>query len=289
MSANTQNPHIIDVTEENAQQVLIEESKQRPVLIDFWADWCGPCKSLMPVLEKLANEYAGQFLLAKVNADEQQMLCANFGVRSLPTVMLMKDGAPVDGFSGAQPESEVRQLLEKYLPKPWDLQLEQANELIKSENYSDAMAILKQAYNDSAQQANIALTYAGVLLHNKRLDEAAVVLEAIKLADRDATFEQLMAQLELAQQAGKSPEIDALEAQLKNDPANLDLQLQLAVQYSQHEYYKEALELLFPVLQKNLNYADGEGKKTFTDILSVMGKGDPIAVEYQRKLYTLLY
>ena len=249
MSANTQNPHIIDVTEENAQQVLIEESKQRPVLIDFWADWCGPCKSLMPVLEKLANEYAGQFLLAKVNADEQQMLCANFGVRSLPTVMLMKDGAPVDGFSGAQPESEVRQLLEKYLPKPWDLQLEQANELIKSENYSDAMAILKQAYNDSAQQANIALTYAGVLLHNKRLDEAAVVLEAIKLADRDATFEQLMAQLELAQQAGKSPEIDALEAQLKNDPANLDLQLQLAVQYSQHEYYKEALELLFPELR----------------------------------------
>jgi len=289
MSSDNTNPHIIDVTEENAQQVLIEESKQRPVLIDFWADWCAPCKNLMPVLEKLATEYAGQFLLAKVNADELQPLAGQFGVRSLPTVMLMKDGQPIDGFSGAQPEAEVRKLLEKHLPKAWDIQLQQAQELIAGEQFTEAMPLLKQAYDDSGKQADIALAYAGLLLNSKRLDEAEAILKEIKLVDQDAVFEQLMAQLELAREAGKAPEIEALEKQVKESPEDLALQFQLAVQYSQHEFHKDALELLFPLLQKDLAYSEGEGRKIFMDILSVLGKGDPLAAEYQRKLYTLLY
>ena len=119
--------HIVDIDEGNAQQWLIEESQQRPVVVDFWADWCAPCKQLMPLLEKLANEYAGAFLLAKVNADEQQMLASQLGVRNLPTVMVIKDGQPVDGFSGAQPESVIRELLEKYLPSPWNAKITEAN------------------------------------------------------------------------------------------------------------------------------------------------------------------
>ena len=93
--------HIVEIDESNAQQLLIEESMARPVVVDFWADWCGPCKQLMPILEKLADEYQGAFLLAKVNADEQQMLAQQLGVRSLPTVMVIKDGQPIDGFQGA--------------------------------------------------------------------------------------------------------------------------------------------------------------------------------------------
>ena len=100
--------YIVNIDETNAQQILIEESSRRPVLVDFWADWCEPCKTLMPLLEKLAEEYQGQFLLAKVNADEQQGIAQQLGVRSLPTVMLIKDGQPVDGFVGAQPESQIR-------------------------------------------------------------------------------------------------------------------------------------------------------------------------------------
>ena len=105
--------HIVEIDESNAQQLLIDESMTRPVVVDFWADWCGPCKQLMPILEKLADEYQGAFLLAKVNADEQQMLAQQLGVRSLPTVMVIKEGQPIDGFSGAQPESAVREMLEK--------------------------------------------------------------------------------------------------------------------------------------------------------------------------------
>ena len=94
--------HIVEIDESNAQQLLIEESMTRPVVVDFWADWCGPCKQLMPILERLADEYQGAFLLAKVNADEQQMLAQQLGVRSLPTVMVLKEGQPIDGFSGAR-------------------------------------------------------------------------------------------------------------------------------------------------------------------------------------------
>src|SRR5690606_23449923 len=124
--------HIVDITLENAQQLLIDESFNRPVLVDFWADWCAPCKALMPILEKLANEYQGAFLLAKVNADEQNMISGQFGVRSLPTVILIKDGQPIDGFAGAKSEVEVRELLQKYLPKAWEATLQEAEALISA-------------------------------------------------------------------------------------------------------------------------------------------------------------
>ena len=104
--------HVVDIDENNAQQYLIDESFNRPVVVDFWADWCAPCKQLMPLLKKLADEYAGAFLLAKINADEQQGISGQLGVRSLPTVMVFKDGQRVDGFAGAQPETAVRELLQ---------------------------------------------------------------------------------------------------------------------------------------------------------------------------------
>lgn len=281
--------HIVDIDMNNAQAMLIEESLKRLVVVDFWADWCEPCKNLMPVLEKLANEYAGQFLLAKVNADTENMIASQFGVRSLPTVMLIKDGQPVDGFTGAQPESAVREILEKYLPKPWDFQLQQGIELLESDQHAAAASVLAEANASSGQRADIAVFYAKALIACRRLEEAQAVLDAIKLADQDAEYKQTLAQLELAQQAGKAPEVEALEAQLAENPDDLNLALQLGSQYATHEYYKEALELLFPLVARDLNALDGELKRAFMDILAQLDKADPLAATYQRKLYTLLY
>ena len=146
---------IVDVTEQNAQSILIEESKHRLVMVDFWADWCGPCKSVMPILEKLTQEFQGQVLLARVNADQQGQIAAQFGVRSLPTVVFMKDGQPIDGFMGAQPESAIRELLEKHLPKPWDLMLEQAQELSAQGKVGEAVPLLRQAHEQSKQRGDI--------------------------------------------------------------------------------------------------------------------------------------
>jgi putative thioredoxin len=273
----------------NAKELLIDESFQRPVVVDFWADWCGPCKTLMPILEKLANEYAGQFLLAKVNCDEEQNIASQFGVRSLPTVMVMKDGQPVDGFVGAQTETAIRQMLEKYLPKPWDLQLVQAREHIAAGDYGTALTLLRAAYDESRKRADIGIELAGVLLALNRLDEAQAQLDSIKLADRDQRYEQMVAQIDLRRQAAKTPEITALEAELQRAPDNLEAAYQLALQYSQSQQHREALELLIGILRRNREFREGGAKKTLLDIIATLGNSDPLAKEYQRKLFSLMY
>ena len=178
--------YIVNIDESNAAQLLIDESHKRPVVVDFWADWCEPCKVLMPLLEKIANEYQGAFLLAKVNADDQQMIAQQFGVRSLPTVMVIQNGQPVDGFAGAQPEAQVRQMLEKYLPKPWDGLLQMAMEAMDAGDFAAALSPLRQAWEDSGRRLDITLAYAHALIESLRLDEAETVLATVRLADQDA-------------------------------------------------------------------------------------------------------
>jgi len=281
--------HVIDVTPENAQQVLVEESSKRLVVVDFWADWCAPCKALMPILEKLAEEYQGLFLLAKVNADQQPDISGQFGVRSLPTVIMMKDGQPVDAFQGALPETEVRKVLEKFLPSAWDGLLESAQEKIQENDFQGALPDLREAYTQSNQDSDIALSLTQVLLQLNRCDEAETVLNGIPLADRDPNYEQMLAQIELKREAARSPELVELEQQLNDQPDNVDIAFLLAVQYSDHHSYQQALELLLAILQRDLDARDGEVKQTFLDVLAALGKGDPIAVQYQRKFFNLLY
>lgn len=281
--------HIVDIDQNNAQQMLIEESYQRPVLVDFWADWCGPCKSLMPILEKLAGEYAGQFLLARVDADQQQMIASQFGVRSLPTVVLMKEGQPVDGFMGAQAETAVRELLEKHLPQPWEGMLEEGRALAAAGQFSEALVPLRQAWQDSQERSDIGVVLASVYLELNRSAEAEAIIDKIPLVDQDAAYQQVKAQLELKQQAAKSPELEALEQQHRDNPDDLDAAYQLSLQYSQDGHHREALDLLYQILQKNLNFQDGAAKKSMMDMIASLGKGDPLAVEFQRKIFTLMY
>ena len=280
--------NVIDIDQENAQQYLIDESFNRPVVVDFWADWCAPCKQLMPLLEKLADEYAGAFLLAKINADEQQGISQQLGVRSLPTVMVFKDGQPVDGFAGAQPETAVRELLQKHLPSPWDAKIAEANELLDQGNTADAVGLLRAAWEESNKLLDVTLAYAGALIEANRLDEAEQVLDEVRLFDREAVHEQLMAQIELKREAGKSPEIEALERELGLDESNHGIRVKLAVQLSAASHFRDALEHLLVVLRSDRDWNNGEAKRMYLDTIATIGKGDPLAAEYQRKLFSIL-
>lgn len=280
--------NIVEINEENFQQMLIEESAKRLVVVDFWADWCAPCKALMPILEKLANEYDGQFLLAKVNADEQQQIAGQFGIRSLPTVIFMKDGQPLDAFQGAESEAGVRAKLDEHLPSRGDSLLEGVQQKLADGDFESALEDLRPAYAES-KSYDIAMSLAYTLMQLARCDEAQTVMDAIPLEDRTAEHEQLLTQIELKREASKSPEILALEEQLNADPDNLELAYDLAVKLSQNNQFKDSLTLLFAVLKEDREFRDGGAKKAFLDVLAALGKGDPLAVEYQRKFFNILH
>jgi putative thioredoxin len=280
---------VVEITRENAQQMLIEESRHRAVLIDFWADWCSPCKMLMPILDRLVREYDGQVMLAKVDCDRLQPIAEQFGVRSLPTVILMKDGQPVDGFVGAQPESAVRAMLERHLPKPWDNTIAQAQELLATGEAAAALPLARSAYEDSGQRADIAKVYADVLIELNRLDDAQSVIDAIPMVEHDSDYERLLSELQLKRQAAETPEMQALLEAHQREPDDMDIGYQLAVQFSQSGRSREALEILIEIVRRAREFRDGEARKTLLDIIRSLGKGDPLAAEYQRKLFALMY
>ncbi|MEI7207937.1 co-chaperone YbbN [Pectobacterium carotovorum] len=279
---------IVDVNESNLHQVL-EHSTTLPVLFYFWSGRSQHCLELEPVLDKLAQEYAGQFVLAKVDCDAEQRVAAQFGLRSIPTVYLFKDGQPLDGFQGPQPEEAIRELLKRALPKEEELKVAQAQQLIQEDKLPEAMQLLKDAWQLSQQRSDIGLMLAEVQIQIKRSEDAEAVLATIPLQDRDTRYHSLVAQIELLKQAADTPEIQHLQQQLGADPQNADLAVQLALQLHQVGRNEEALELLMGFLKKDLAVANGSARKTLMDIMAALGTSDALAARYRRQLYSLLY
>lgn len=279
---------IIDINESNLQQTL-EQSMAVPVLFYFWSDRSQHCQQLTPVLEKLAQEYAGQFVLAKLDCDNEPMVASQFGLRAIPTVYLFQNGQPVDGFQGPQPEDAIRALLQKVLPREEELKTQQAMELVQQGKTLDALPLLKEAWQLSNQSSDIGFLLAEVLISLNRSDEAEAVLKVVPLQDQDTRYQGLMAQIDLLKQAADTPEIQQLQQQLESDPTNADLASKLALQLHQVGRNEEALELLYSHLKKDLNAADGQARKMLQEILAALGTGDALAAKYRRLLYSLLY
>lgn len=279
---------VVDINETNLHQTL-EQSMSQPVLFYFWSDRSQHCLQLTPILDKLAAEYAGQFVLAKVDCDAEQAIAAQFGLRSLPTVYLFKDGQPVDGFQGPQPEEMIREFLQRFLPKAEDLKLAEATELLQEDRAAEALPLLKDAWSLSNQRSDIGLTLAETQIALNKTDDAEAVLATIPLQDRDTRYLGLVAQIELMKQAADTPEIQKLQQQVQQQPENVELAVQLALQLHQVGRNEEALELLMGHLKKDLAAANGSARKTLMDILAALGTGDALAAKYRRQLYSLLY
>lgn len=277
---------IVDVSLSNAREVL-DASMQKLVLFQFWSARSEGCKQLSPVLERIVQQYPQQLLLARVDCDKEQDLAMQFGVQSLPTVMFIKQGRPVDGFAGVETEQAIRAKLAAYLPKPEDELLAKAEPLLAAQDYAAAYPLLKDALALAPERTDIKLWLADTAIGLGQLTQAEAMLAEIKLAQQDALYKSVLAKLQLAKEAADTPEIQALEAALAAAPDNNELKEKLAVQYQAVQRSEEALALLFTVLQQDLNF--GGSKKLFLDILAALPKGDSVASQYRRKLYSLLY
>lgn len=288
----SQTPFIFDVTGANFEQLVLENSFHKPVLVDFWAEWCAPCKALMPLLAKITEEYQGELLLAKVNCDIEQEVVARFGVRSLPTVVLFKDGQPVDGFAGAQPESAIRALLSPHVqlpPAPEADQLEAAQALFTEGHIGEAENLLKQVLTEDNENAAALILYARCLAERGELGEAETVLGAVKGDEHKQALAAARAQLTFLRQANDLPEVADLKSRLAQNAEDDEAAYQLAIQQLARQQYETALDALLKLFVRNRNYADGLPHKTLLQVFDLLGNDHPLVTTYRRKLYQAIY
>jgi putative thioredoxin len=285
-------PYIFDATDANFQQLVIEKSFDQPVLVDFWADWCAPCKALMPVLQKITEGYQGELLLAKVNCDQEQQVVAMFGVRSLPTVVLFKDGQPVDGFAGAQPESAIRAMLEPHVAEPAPVAadpFEQAQALFSEGHFGEAEAVLQAMLSADNSNAAALILYARCLAERNELGEAEAVLNAVTGDEHKAALAGAKAQLTFLRQAGDLPDAADLKARLAQNPGDDEAAYQLAVRQLARQQYDAALDSLLKLFQRNRGYSEGLPHKTLLQVFDLLGNDHPLVTTYRRKLFAALY
>ncbi|MWK56327.1 thioredoxin [Pseudomonas otitidis] len=285
-------PYIFDATALDFDQSVIQNSFHKPVLVDFWAEWCAPCKALMPLLAQIAESYRGELLLAKVNCDVEQDIVMRFGIRSLPTVVLFKDGQPVDGFAGAQPESQIRAMLAPHVAEPAPEAadpMEAAQALFDDGRIGDAEAVLKQLLGEDNSNAPALILYARCLAERGELGEAQLVLDAVKSDEHKQALAGARAQLAFLRQVNDLPEAAALKSRLAQDAGDDEASYQLAIHQLARQQYEPALDALLRLFVRNRNYGEGLPHKTLLQVFDLLGNDHPLVTTYRRKLYQAIY
>lgn len=279
-------PHVVDVTEQNFEAEVISRSATTPVLVDLWAEWCGPCKSLGPVLEKLAAAYNGAFVLAKIDVDREQMLAASFGVRSIPMVILIQNGQPVDGFNGALPEGALREFLTRNGIEPAaDAEEGEA----PPETAAQAIARIQQEIAAEPERAELKLDLALAQMRAGNVEAAANELDNLpaNLAT-DPRARRLEGQLELARALADAPARAELEARLVADENDLEARDLLGVRLVLEGEPAAGLEQFLAVLRADRNWNEGLARRRLIAAFDLIEDEDLVAT-FRRRMSSLLF
>jgi putative thioredoxin len=264
---STTEVNVIEATDENFERVVVEGSKERPVVVDLWAEWCGPCKTLGPILEKVATERAGAFLLAKLDVDANPMVASMFGVQSIPTVIAFRDGQPVTGFVGAYPEPAVNEFVDSLLPTEADLVAQEALAEADAGDVEAAEATFREALEKDPDNAEAKIGLGRILAERGELEAAR---ELVRPLLPDPEGERVMAITRVREWASVE------------GPGTLASARRLAAQGK----WREAFDAMLAALQGDDR---DEARAAMVDGFAVLGDDDPMVVEYRRRLASALF
>ena len=285
----TNSTHIAELNAGNFAHEVVEASRQLPVLVDFWAEWCQPCRQLSPLLVSLATELAGKLKVVKINTDRERELAAKFGIRNLPTVMLFKDGRPVDQFSGLIPKSAITDFLDRHMPRESDALLQQARESADSGDLAGAVSLLRKALADDPDNNRIHPVLIRLLIKAGDYVQAEQLIKNLPVnLQHSDDISVLQASLRFLGILRDAPDVPALVADIEKDPDDLLSRYQLSAHKVILEEYEAAMDQLLEIIRRDRTYRDDGARKALLDIFTILGNSGDLVKRYRSKLALLL-
>jgi putative thioredoxin len=287
--SSTESPWIINTTDETFEADCIQRSRELPVVIDFWAEWCAPCRRLAPLLEKLAVEYDGQFLLVKANTEDTPGASTAFGVSSIPAVFALRHGQLVNQFKGLLPEPELRRWLDTLLPSEAERLVSEADALVTADPAS-AEAKYRQAAEMDTALVQAQERLARLLLSQNRVDEVHALIDP--LAERgllSSDGEELKAELALSEQGDPSIGLDELRLSVEQNPKDLAVRLEFAGALGRAGKHEEALAQALSIVEDDPESYGGQARELMVNLFQILGEDSPLVTQYRRKLSRALY
>jgi putative thioredoxin len=284
---------MLDTTQESFARDVIDASHDAPVLVDFWAPWCGPCRTLSPLLATIETEFKGRLKVVKVNVDENQELSARFGVRSIPFVVAFVAGEPADSFVGVLPAESLRQFVGRLLPDPAETQRRKAAALLQGGDVAGATSALRAALALDPDRDATRMDLAQLLLERStapgRLDEASGCLAGVSASGRlESRFVALDTQLQSQRRAAELPSAGVLQQRIAADPADLQARLDLANALVARREYEPALEQLLAIVERDRAFGDDVGRRLMLSVFDLAAGQPQLVSSYRRRLSAVL-
>ena len=286
----SESPYIHSVSAQDFQAVVIDNSFNQPVLVDFWADWCEPCKALTPVLEKLVDEYAGKLILAKVDTEQEKELAAHFQIKSLPTMKLILNGQIVAERTGALPEGEIRAFIKPFIASESDKIMQTAMAAHDEGRFEDALELMNQALAKDPSNADLKISIAKTIFTQGDKEGSLALLDSLSDDDKkNQEAVKLRAEINMADQLEGLPDLEEIEKHLAENPDDCEALLQKSLHLTARGDHDSAMECLLRIMNVDRQYNEDAGRRGLIDLFDMLGGDHPSVQKYRRKMFTLLH